>query len=60
MFGDGDLTGNGILDVTDVTMLIGMALNNEDVSAKADLNGDGQITVSDITILINMLLNAAN
>lgn len=60
VFGDGDLTGNGILDVTDVTLLIGMALNSEDVSAKADLNGDGQITVSDITILINMLLNAAN
>lgn len=60
VFGDGDLSGNGTLDVTDVTLLISMALNNEDVSAKADLNGDGQITVSDITILINMLLNAAN
>ena len=58
VLGNGDVTGNGTLDVTDAIRLISMVLNNEEVSANADLNGDGQVNVTDITILINTLLNA--
>ncbi len=54
----GDMNGDGILDVSDVTALIGTVLNDGDVNmAVADLNGDGIIDVSDVVKLISIVLN---
>ena len=55
--GTGDLNGDGTLDVDDVTDLIGMMLNGEQLPAYADLNGDGVADIDDVTLLITMLLN---
>ena len=54
----GDLNGDGLVNVTDVTMLITMAMNETgNDNAAADLNGDGIINVTDVTMLITLALN---
>lgn len=58
----GDIDGDGVLNVNDVTGLIDIILegtaNIEDNPA-ADVNGDGIINVADVTTLIDMLLAAS-
>ena len=56
----GDVNGDGILNVTDVTLLINLLLNDCGQiidNAAADVNGDGILNVTDVTLLINLLLN---
>ena len=54
----GDVNGDGIINVADVTALIAAILNctpqNPDL---ADLTGDDQINVADVTALIHIVLN---
>lgn len=58
----GDVNGDGVINVADVTELISLLLEgNLDTldqyrAAAADLNGNGKISVSDITSLIDKLL----
>ncbi len=54
----GDLTGDGILNVADVTALISIVLNGDAVDLDvADLSGDGIVNVADVTALITLVLN---
>ena len=54
----GDLNGDGVLDVSDVTALISMVLGNIPANpALGDLNGDGVVDVADVTALIALVLN---
>ena len=53
----GDVNGDGMVNITDVTLLINYLLNGIvriDLDA-ADLNGDGQVNITDVTQLINRL-----
>ena len=54
---DGDVNGDGRVNVSDVTALINMimGLTTMDESL-ADVNGDGRVNVSDVTALINIIL----
>lgn len=53
----GDVTGDHIVDVDDVTNLIAAVVNGTSVNlAAADMNGDGQADIEDVTILINRAL----
>lgn len=55
----GDLDGDGITTVNDVTLLISLILNgsgNVDL-AVADVDQDGSVSVSDVTRLIEKILN---
>ncbi len=53
----GDLNNDGILDITDVTIMISYALNNPETdNPLADLNNDHVIDVTDVTMLITMVL----
>ena len=58
---NGDMNGDGVVNVSDVTLLVNMILNNNDLEAAqypyADMNGDGAINISDLTILIGNILN---
>jgi surface protein len=57
-FKRGDVNGDGIVDIADVTMLISAVLGNQTVdSAVADMNGDYVVDVSDVTALIALVLN---
>ena len=54
----GDINGDGRVDVSDVTALIGVVLDGTSCNVSvADLNGDGRIDVSDVTALISGVLN---
>lgn len=54
----GDLTGDGILNIADVTALIYIVLNSEPADLDvADLTGDGILNIADVTALITMVLN---
>ena len=53
----GDINGDGVVNVSDVTALINKILGSSTYSnAVCDINGDGEINVSDVTALINMIL----
>lgn len=55
----GDVTGDGTIDIEDVTMLISLVLGNnvpDAVLANANVNGDGTIDIEDVTMLISMVL----
>ena len=54
----GDLNGDGEVNVADVTLLIHVVLGEEDVLNHeiADVNGDSEVNVADVTMLINLIL----
>ena len=55
----GDVNGDEVIDVTDVTMLVNYILGNASgkfIVNNADVNQDGEIDVTDVTVLVNMIL----
>ena len=54
----GDLDGNEILSINDVTILIDLLLSGGEKPESADVNGDGVVTIKDITDLIDILLSS--
>ena len=56
-FIQGDVNGDGKVNVSDVTTLINMILGVVGKDEQlADVNGDGKVNVSDVTALINIIL----
>ncbi len=53
----GDVNGDGVRDVSDVTALINMILAVDVMRGEADIDGNGTVDVSDVTALINMVLS---
>jgi len=54
----GDINGDGIVNVADVTALIQIVLNSTPVDLSVvDLSGDGVVNVADVTALIQLVLN---
>jgi len=53
----GDANGDGIVNISDATMLVSILANGGTPPAGADVNGDGQFSISDITQLISQILN---
>jgi hypothetical protein len=61
VMGNGDVNGDGLLSISDVTAFIDMLLNGQTGTANpinADVNGDGSLSIGDITKLIDNLLNS--
>lgn len=53
----GDINGDGIVNVSDVTALISKILGEAEYSdSVCDINGDGVVNVSDVTALVNLIL----
>ena len=55
----GDVNGDGVVNVTDVTMLVNHILGMEDEGfnvENADVTRDGDVTVTDVTALVNLIL----
>ena len=55
----GDVDGDGIVNITDLTCLIDYLINNgsvEIVEEAADLDGNGTISISDVSCFIDILL----
>ena len=58
-FAPGDVNGDGVVNVTDVNLLINIALgrdNADNYNGRADINGDGKVNITDVNLAINMLL----
>ncbi len=56
----GDVNGDGLIDVADVTALIALVLSPDALPADhdyADINKDGFLDVADVTSLISIVLN---
>ncbi|MBQ1745999.1 MAG: hypothetical protein II043_01815, partial [Muribaculaceae bacterium] len=53
----GDVDGNGIINIEDVTVLIDHLLSGLPIDGNGDADGDGDINISDVTEIIDMLLN---
>ncbi|MBR7054971.1 MAG: dockerin type I repeat-containing protein, partial [Prevotella sp.] len=55
----GDVNGDGVVNVTDVTLLVNHILGMEDEGfnvENADVTRDGDVTVTDVTALVNLIL----
>lgn len=53
----GDVNGDGVVNVSDVTTLINSILGDAECDPKTcDINCDGEVNVSDVTALINTIL----
>lgn len=55
-FDKGDITGDGLVDVSDLTTLVSMILDSSNATDVADINGDGSVDVSDLTRLVSIIL----
>ena len=54
--GPGDVDGNGIVGINDVTSIIDMILSDDEAPAYYDVDGDGIVGINDVTTIIDMLL----
>ena len=52
----GDVNGDSIVSIKDVTLLIDLLLNDGEMTDQADVNGDGLVSIKDVTFLIDILL----
>ncbi len=55
----GDLNGDGLIDIVDLTMLISVVLGNDInalIPAACDLDQNGYLDIVDVTMLISMIL----
>jgi hypothetical protein len=57
-FLQGDVNGDGEVDVRDITALIDVIMNSITDNPRADVNQDGDIDVRDITALIDIIMNS--
>ena len=55
--GRGDIDGDGLVNISDVTVLIDILLGSKTTPSSADVDGDGTVNIADVTTLIDMLLN---
>ena len=53
---NGDLTGDMVVDVDDLNLVINMMLHKTEKTEAADLNGDGAVDVDDLNIIINIMV----
>ena len=56
----GDITGDGIVNVGDVTSIVAMILDTSLSEDAADINNDGIVNVGDVTSLVSIILGTSN
>ncbi|MBQ0120930.1 MAG: leucine-rich repeat protein [Bacteroidales bacterium] len=54
----GDVDGNGVVDITDVNILINIVLGKDSASkyAGADVDGNGEVDITDVNTTLNLVL----
>lgn len=58
LFVPGDVDGDGVVTIADVSVLVDYLLNGDDsiIMENADADGDGEVAISDVSALVDMLL----
>ena len=56
----GDVDGNGVVNISDVTALIDYLLAETPIAGDGDIDGDGNINIGDVTALIDILLTGGS
>ena len=57
----GDVNGDGLVNISDVTALINILLSGGEYNINtSDVNQDGNVNIGDVTALINMLLSGSS
>ena len=51
----GDLNGDGVVNISDINVIINLILNGDTIEA-ADVNGDHAVNVTDLNAIINIIL----
>jgi hypothetical protein len=51
----GDINGDGILNILDIVSLVNLVLSNN-YESSGDINGDGILNILDIVLLANFIL----
>lgn len=54
---NGDVNGDGVVNITDINVVIDVILSDSQVNSAADVNGDGVVNISDINGVIEVILN---
>ena len=54
----GDITGDGIVNVGDVTSIVAMIVDESLATINGDINNDGVVNVGDVTYLVSIILSA--
>jgi len=57
---DGDVNGDGVVDMDDVDAVLNAYLTDNDSNSAMDVNGDGVIDVSDAQVVLNIYLGKAS
>ena len=52
----GDVNGDGVVNISDINVIINMILRGDSSNPNADVNGDGVVNISDINLVINIIL----
>ena len=53
---NGDVTGDGSVDIGDVNAVINMMLGKTEQTAAGDVTGDGNVDIGDVNAVINIML----
>ena len=56
----GDVNGDGLVNISDVTMLVNLLMTEGEMPPAADFNGNGSTDISDVTALINYVMSIEN
>ena len=54
----GDVDGDGVVGISDLSALIDLLLMGGEINPGADVDGDGEVTIADVSALIDILLDA--
>ena len=54
---DGDINGDGMVNILDVVSLISLVLSG-DYDDAGDINGDGLLNILDVVSLVNLVLGS--
>ena len=52
----GDLNSDGILNILDIIILVGIILNDSEFTFSSDINGDDIVNILDVIMLLNLIL----
>ena len=52
----GDINGDGKVDISDVILVLRIALKLDSLAPCSDINGDGNVDISDVILTLRMAL----